>query len=1320
LDEDLEWRETPLLSALRAKSLICLPIKIDKKAVAAMLAVSPEPMPAFTDEDLQVYHQIARQTSVILQNISLLNETRRRLQEVNLLLDFSRQLRGLDSDQIVRALLDSARRALPSAHAGVVLVWDEHANQLFPRAVSGYADNETMKRIVYHSGESLPGQVFESKRPLRIDEVQFTRDYTFSTEGLLLYRQATGGRLPVSSLLVPIQSGDESVGVLVLDNFNTPAAFTGEDETLLLSLAQQVGLSLQNVRLVQTTQERAAQLEALTDASTTLTANLQSGELVASLLDQLGPVIAYDTATLWLREKDRLTVAAARGFPDTERRLGLTIAMEDSALFKEMIRTGQGILVGDVRHDPRFPHLEAPRLSWLGMPLISKNQVIGVLALEKWQAYFYNREHMQVGTTFASQAAVALENARLFEDSISRATELDERSQRLALLNRFSSALSGLLDEGKILQLTAQELMDALNAPHVSVVLFERSNAVWKYALPKSNVKLPQRLPDAPIFHRLRESLGVFATDAVNAEPDLTPLSKFLGESTRSLLILPLVSSANLRALIFIHQNESVRFSLTEIELARTLTNQASIALENARLYQSTLSTAERFSILNQASYQVGANLDPEQIYVAVHKAAQRLMPVESFVISLLDEENDEIEGVYLVDDDKRAPITRIPRDQGLSGRVITSGEPLLLHGADNVDDMGGVTYGKQDTPLSILAVPMTLSGRTVGMLSAQSYQPNVYSEDDLQILSTLANQAAVAIQNGRLFNETERLAQELERRVIERTAQLQREQQSTETLLRILTEVSSSLDLDRALNRTLALLNDAIGAEQGTIMLLNAEDNLLHYRAGYGYLTEKVTGEGRGFKLKIGEGLAGWVVAQREPALIDDLSDDPRWVKTPSSSREHRSAIAMPLLVAEDVIGALMVFHRRPNFFSPELLNLVKAIAGQVAVAINNAHLYELIRDQAERLGGMLRREQEDASRSQAILEAVADGVLVTGVNNRISFINQSAENILTLDAGRVLGQSLDVFGGLFGKSAGTWMQTIRDWSESPSAYQQGDTFAEQIDLENGRIILVHLAPVILQNDFLGTVSIFRDITHEVEVDRLKSEFVATVSHELRTPMTSIRGYVDVLLMGAAGVMNENQTHFLNIVKNNTERLNILVNDLLDVSRIESGRVTLSPQALDMREVAEDVIADVLRRSQEENKPMALSLEAPKKLPRVYGDAERVRQIMGNLIDNAYHYTPDNGTITVNIQCLNGGQEVQVDVKDNGVGISLEDQDRVFERFYRGEHPLVLATPGTGLGLSIVKQIVEMHKGRIWMKSTGIPGEGSTFSFTLPVYETQ
>jgi len=1316
LDENDEWRDSALITSLRAKSLICLPINIGDRVVAGMLAISPEPIPSLTSEDRQVYLQIARQASVVLQNISLLNETRRRLQEVNLLLDFSRELSGLNPDHMVRSLLESSRRVLPAAHAGAVLLWDSQLLRLVPRAVSGYADNEGMKTITFTPGESLPGIAYASGKPRRVDEVNFTRDYPLSAEGLMIYRQSTGGRLPVSSLLVPILAGEQSLGVLVLDNFNTPAAFKPDDETLLVSLAQQVALSLENVRLVQATQVRAGQLEALTNVAATISSSLQSRELIASLLDQMVNILPYDTATLWLREKDQLTVAAARGFPDTERRLGLNVKVADSTLFKQMIRTGQTISVADVREDARFPSLEAPRLSWMGIPLVAKGEVIGLIALEKWQAGFYSREHVQVGTTFASQAAVALENARLFEESLGRASELDERSQRLALLNRFSSALSGLLDLDKILELTAQELLNAMSAEHVSLVTFERGRPSLKLVLPRTRRAAPRSVPDAPIFERLRDSQGVFTSENVSAEAELRPLLEFLGADTERLMILP-IGAGEARFLLLIHAGSATRFGTNEIELARTVGNQASIALENARLYQATVQTAERLTVLNKASSEISSSLDTDEIYTYIHRSTQQLMPVESFMIALLDKDQQDIEGIYLVDREIRLPVQRTALGDGLSGRVIASGESLILHGKEQVDAIGSNVFNAQGSPRSILAVPMTLGNETIGMLSAQSYQENVYNNEDLQILSTLANQASAAIQNARLFAETQRLAEELEQRVVERTAQLQREQQSTETLLRILTEVSSSLDLDRALNRTLALLNEAIAAEQGTIMLLNAEDNLLHYRAGYGYLSSQAVSENRNTTLRVGEGLAGWVVENRQAVLIEDLHQDARWVRNTASSRDHRSSIVAPLLVGEDVIGVLMVFHRRVGNFSPEVLTLVRAIASQVAVAINNAHLYELIRDQAERLGTMLRKEQEEASRSQAILEAVADGVLVTSAGNKITFLNSSAENILDMRQDVALDQPLDSFGGVFGKAAGTWMQTIQGWSENTSAHQPGETYAEQIELDDKRIVLVHLAPVMLQNDFLGTVSIFRDITHEVEVDRLKSEFVATVSHELRTPMTSIRGYADILLLGAAGALNENQSHFLQIIKSNTERLNILVNDLLDISRIEAGRVTLAPQALDIRVVAEDVISDVLRRSREENKPMGLSLEAPKELPPIFGDSERVRQILDNLVDNAYHYTPANGQIQVRL-LMKDADEIQVDVTDNGVGVAQEDQSRVFERFYRGENPLVLATPGTGLGLPIVRQLVEMHHGQIWMQSKGVPGQGSTFSFTLPIHQ--
>ncbi len=1319
LDEDQVWHDTPFLTALRAKSFICIPVVINEKPIAAVLAADSETMPVMFDEDRQVYLQISKQVSIILQNISLLNETRQRLHEVNLLLDFSRRLGGLNPREILSALLQSALRVIPSAHAGVVLQWEASSDALTPVSAANYVDDDSILEILYHAEEGLPGRVFSSRAPRRVDEINFAADYNLSAENLLKYRKATGGRFPVSSLLAPVQMGAQNMGMLILDNFNTPAAFRADDEAILLSLTQQVALSLENVHLVQATQQRAAQLQALNAVASTLTASLKRDELVASLLERFARVIPYDTAILWLRNANRMVVADARGYNDDEERKGLTVDVQDSLLLSEMLHEGKAISVGDVRMDTRFASLvDSKYLSWLGIPLIAKGQVIGVIATEKAEAYYYGEELVQISTTFASQAAVAIDNANLFEESLQRAAELDERSQRLALLNQFSSEMAGSLNASQVLRLTASHLMDALRADRALVMVVDKRNrASLVTSLPEETSRpAPARrsTAESPIIAQMRESLSVYTVEDVRADTRMRGIAEFLEDCT-SLLLVPVMGSQALYV-VAIQSSDFRRFLSTEMELARTVGNQASVALENADLYQSTLATASRLEILNQVSFEIGASLDLEDIYRSVHSAAAKLMPVDAFIIALLDEKNNEVNGAYLVDMGQRITGTRLPNGQGITGQVIVTGQPLLTLQSSDVEARGGVAIGEKGTPHSIIAVPMLSGGKVIGALSAQSYQYNAYGENDQQILSTLSNQVTVAIQNARSFEESQKLAATLEQRVVERTAELEREQRNTETLLRILTEVSASLDLDRALSRTLALLNEAIDAEQGTIMLLHAEDGTLHYRAGYGYLTDDAKESGAqqpNFRLKVGEGLAGWVVKHRQPVLVDDLYLDPRWVVS-KGSQNHRSALVAPLIVGEDLIGAIMVFHRRVAHFTDDSLEMVRAIGSQVAISINNAQLYELIRDQAERLGSMLRQQQVQASRQTAILQAVADGVLVTDSGNQITFLNPSAERILGLEAEKLQNQPLENFSGLFGNNT-AWAQTVKEWSQESAEARAGETYAEQISLETGQVVLVHLAPVTWRNEFLGTVSIFRDITHEVEVDRLKSEFVATVSHELRTPMTSIRGYVDILLMGAAGALNENQAHFLEIVKNNTERLNILVNDLLDVSRIEAGRVALSVQAVDVQELAAEVVQDTQRRAEEENKDIHISLNITPPLPRALADPERLRQIIDNLVDNAYNYTPAGGSIQISLHPVNGS--VQVSVKDSGIGIAPEQQDRVFDRFFRGENPMVLATPGTGLGLPIVRQLVEMHHGKIWLNSAGIPGEGSTFSFTLPAY---
>ncbi|HIP95729.1 MAG TPA: hypothetical protein EYH32_00755, partial [Anaerolineae bacterium] len=265
-----------------------------------------------------------------------------------------------------------------------------------------------------------------------------------------------------------------------------------------------------------------------------------------------------------------------------------------------------------------------------------------------------------------------------------------------------------------------------------------------------------------------------------------------------------------------------------------------------------------------------------------------------------------------------------------------------------------------------------------------------------------------------------------------------------------------------------------------------------------------------------------------------------------------------------------------------------------------------------------------------------------------------------------------------------------------------------------NDWVISAHFAPILdEEGECQGVVTVLRDITREREVAQAKSEFVSIVAHELRTPMTSIKGYADLILSGAAGPISETQAQFLQVIRTNVERLAALVGDLLDISRIEARRVKFDMRPLRMDEVARDVIASLQGEIARRN--LELEVDIPPHLPLVQGDRNRIVQVLTNLVSNAYKYTPPGGRITLALHHTNG--ELQVDVSDTGIGIAPTDLDRVFERFYRADHELVRQQTGTGLGLPIAKSIVEMHGGRIWVESE--LGKGSTFSFSLPVVET-
>jgi len=367
------------------------------------------------------------------------------------------------------------------------------------------------------------------------------------------------------------------------------------------------------------------------------------------------------------------------------------------------------------------------------------------------------------------------------------------------------------------------------------------------------------------------------------------------------------------------------------------------------------------------------------------------------------------------------------------------------------------------------------------------------------------------------------------------------------------------------------------------------------------------------------------------------------------------------------------------------------------------NRELDQRVADRTLDLAEALAREHGVAGRNQAILESIADGVIVFDRQSQAIIANPAITRLIEQPADEIVGYDVEAL--MSDSVVGVDRDIVLD------LVQDRETRHPSIKLEWGQKTLsVSFAPVRGQNgEVTGTVGVFRDFTREAELDRMKNDFISIASHELRTPLTSIRGYLDLVLMGAAGPIDAQQRSFLQIVKENTDRLHELVNDLLDISRIESGRVELDVNVVSLPGLIKEVTT--LFRNQFQAKGLNLIVDVPEDLPQILADSARLSQVFRNLVSNAYKYTSD-GSVIIQAHAADGS--VRIDIQDSGIGISKADLDKLFTRFFRAEDPLVREQAGTGLGLNITKSLVEMHGGKIWAEST--VGAGTTFSVALPV----
>jgi PAS domain S-box-containing protein len=376
-------------------------------------------------------------------------------------------------------------------------------------------------------------------------------------------------------------------------------------------------------------------------------------------------------------------------------------------------------------------------------------------------------------------------------------------------------------------------------------------------------------------------------------------------------------------------------------------------------------------------------------------------------------------------------------------------------------------------------------------------------------------------------------------------------------------------------------------------------------------------------------------------------------------------------------------------------------------------------IRDITERklAEAQLARAYQQAERARgetrAILDAANDAMLLVTPDGHVATINRQFCAMFGVEPQDLLGRSLDDLSDLAERIFDDMQRVVAQIVEplQDPVGQFTDILVQQWP-EPRQLELFSTPAAGAGGARLGRLYVFRDVTREREVDRMKTEFVSLVSHELRTPLTSIKGYVDLILEGEVGDINAQQEKFLTIVGNNATRLVALINDLLDISRIESGKVGLKRDRLDLAAAIQSVANSLA--PQIADKQQTLTLDLPQWLPGVWGDADRVTQILTNLLSNAYKYTPVGGALRVAAHALPHTGQLRVAISDSGVGMTPEELEQLFTKFYRARNRATQDVGGTGLGLSITRSLVEMHGGQI--EVTSEPGVGSTFAFTLPV----